>query len=113
MKHLLISLLLVVGANASAAGGGGVDYCARYMENSTTAFLMQSLAQKLMYSYEEFCNHPRIMDVYQEDKLVYKRETDEYQKYKFVTVHYNEYSCEYQYNLDEKRWAKQECYNTF
>lgn len=107
-------LALIVGLGASvSAFAGPVDFCARYAKKPVADKLIRSLADKLQYSYEAFCTADRIMDVFQEDKLVYHKETDSFQPYIFVTIHYNEYSCEYQFNLQQDRWAKQECYNTF
>lgn len=108
MKLLLASALLFsFGAHA------GVDYCGRYSKNETSAYLMRSLAEKLSYPYETFCANDRMLDVFQEYRRVYHREDDRWHNYKFVTVHYAEYSCEYRYDLDVKGWNGQYCYSTF
>lgn len=111
---MFLSLLLGFALSGHPAHAESVaKYCQRYGQNEVSSKLMHDLAAKLMYSYEDFCASDRIMDVFQEDRLVYHREDDTYQKYKFITVHYDEYSCEYQYNLDYNYWGSQSCYNTW
>jgi hypothetical protein len=110
MKRILLCFIALSAMSASA---GPVNYCERYLSNQLNNFLMHSLAEKLGYTYEEFCVHPRILDVFQEDRRVYHKETDSWQDYRFVTIHYNEYSCEYRYNLNQSRWLGQHCYNTW
>lgn len=111
MKALLLSLVLVTTSLTVRAFEG--NHCKQFDKNAKIADLFRQLAKKLQYDYEEFCNNPRIADLYHEEKLVYHREDDQYHPYEFLTIHYNEYSCQYRYSYDEKAWKNQECYNTF
>ncbi len=110
---VLSILFFVFTASAQNAPQSAVNHCDQYEQNSFISGLLVSLAAKLSYEHEEFCTNPRIADIYHEDKLVYHKEDDQYHLYEFVTIHYYEYSCEYQYNIESKAWANQTCYNTF
>ena len=90
-----------------------VNHCAQYEQNAFMKDLLVSLSQKLSYKHDDFCQNTRIADIYHEQKLVYHQADDAYHPYEFVTIHYWEYSCEYQYNLEAKAWANQSCYSTF
>lgn len=90
-----------------------VDHCKQYEQNAFMSGLLTSLSAKLSYEHTEFCTNPRIADIYHERKLVYHKEDDSYHPYEFVTLHYYEYSCEYQFNIDAGNWGPQYCYSTF
>lgn len=107
---LLASIFLVA---TTATANEVTRYCEKQQSNPVHAELLKALAQKLSYDYNEFCNSPRIIDVFFEDRSVYNRESDTYEDHKFITLHYNEYSCQYTFNLVKKAWGKQHCYNTF
>lgn len=90
-----------------------VDHCKQYEGNVFMSELLTSLSAKLSYQHAEFCTNSRIADIYHERKWVYHKEDDNYHPYEFVTIHYYEYSCEYQYNIEASKWADQYCYSTF
>lgn len=83
---------------------GGLDY--KTVEN---------LALKLNYSFEEFCNSNRILDIQKEIRYLYNYSADQSLKHQVFTLHYNEYSCEYHYVDFFKSWDDERayCYNTF
>lgn len=89
------------------------NHCEKFSSNPPIMKILESLATKLSYSFNEMCTQSRIADIYQETKQVYIREKDAYHDHIFVTLHYYEYSCEYQFDLVEQRWGKQNCYNTW
>ncbi|HMN69381.1 MAG TPA: hypothetical protein PKC28_12640 [Bdellovibrionales bacterium] len=107
---LLTSTVLFTGSNAH---GETVNHCRQFAAQPKIAALIQELSAKLKYDHKEFCENPRIADIYREEKLVYHREDDKWHPYEFVTVHYYEYSCQYKYSWDEGRWKDQYCYSTF
>ena len=118
MKAVLAALLLV-GSLSTASANGRFNHCEKYLGktsgNGAIAMpdLLQQLAAKLGYSYEELCQHPRIMDIYSEVRNLHNREKDTFELHQFITLHYNEYSCEYRFNLVTNSWGAQKCYNTF
>lgn len=89
------------------------NHCDQFSKNTKVMDVLQSLASKLRYDFGQMCTLSRIADIYQETRSVYIREKDVYQDHLFVTLHYYDYSCEYQYNLIEDKWGDQYCYNTF
>lgn len=103
--------MIAFSVNASFALS--VDKCEQYSNNKEVIKVLEILSQKLSYTFSEFCENPRIMDIYQTRIDVYMAELDEYHEHISVTLHYNEYSCEYRYNVILNDWGKQQCYNTF
>jgi len=89
------------------------NHCAKFDSNPKVKELIRQLTVKLKYSEAEFCGSTRIMDIDNETRMVYHREDDRYHPYEFITLHYNEYSCEYQYSWDQSLWRDQGCYNTW
>lgn len=90
-----------------------INHCKKFEGKGMIEKIMKSLSNKLFYEHKDFCQSPRISDIYNETKLVYHPSDDRYHPYEFITIHYFEYSCEYQYNLDERKWADQYCYSTW
>ena len=109
MRALLLSVFLL----SSVSFAQTQNHCAKFEGKGKIEELIKKLSKKLFYSYEEFCAHPRILDIYNEQRLVYHSEDDSYHPYEFITLHYAEQSCEYQYSLDHERWGDQVRYNTF
>lgn len=89
------------------------DHCAPYAHDNEVISVIELMAPMLSYEYHELCELDRLMAIYPTRVGVYNREKDEYQEHISITLHYNEYSCEYQYNLAELRWGKKQCYNTW
>lgn len=109
-KKLVILFILLMSFQSFAVMP---NHCERFSANSTVMQVLESLSHKLSYSFDELCTLGRIADIYQETRSVYIREKDVYQDHLFVTLHYYEYSCEYQFNLVENKWGNQSCYNTW
>lgn len=89
------------------------DHCKPYEHRPDITDIFKQLASKLSYDYYDLCHHPRIMAIFPEERRVYIQSKDRYDDHIFVTLHYSENSCEYQYNLVEKTWGHQHCYNTW
>lgn len=109
MKLLIIFFSFFLAAQTMFAQ----NLCAQFPTNSHKEGLLKELSTRLNYSYEEFCSNNRILAIYDEVRKVYYAESDEYHDHLFITLHYNEYSCEYQYDLNDRQWRDQHCYNTF
>jgi len=109
MKTLTTLGLILIALQVSA-----YDYCAKFEDNAHELKVRQ-LSERLAYEWEEFCDHPRIMDVQHEIRRYYYQDTDQFEDHNVYTLHYNEYSCEYHYNVGRKNWFKEKdyCYNTW
>ncbi len=107
------ALFLVIALSFAYSASAARNHCFQFLGHEVHEPLVKELAYKLKYNVAEFCNSERIQDIFIEDRLVYHRSDDQYHPYKFITIHYNEYSCEYSYDLNGKRWGHQECYNTW
>ena len=90
------------------------DYCSKF-EEGEHASKVKYLSQRLDYSWEEFCDHARIMDVQHEKRNYFYMDSNEFEDHNVYTIHYNEYSCEYHYNIVRSTWMteKDYCYNTW
>lgn len=109
-----MKVLLLVGVLwATSSFAQSANHCEQFNGKGLVEDLVKQLSQKLSYDYDAFCSNPRIADIFTEEKLVYHREDDQNHPYQFITIHYYEYSCEYQYSMDEKRWRNQSCYSTW
>ncbi|MCO5113225.1 MAG: hypothetical protein M9899_03520 [Bdellovibrionaceae bacterium] len=114
MNFLIKSIIatgLVCSAKVSFAAPN--DHCAPYAHDSEVISVIEILAPMLSYEYHELCESERVMAIYPTRVNVYNQEKDEYQEHISITLHYNEYSCEYRYNMVELRWGKKQCYNTW
>lgn len=91
------------------------DKCIRYNKKPELIDLLEQLADRMNYTYEEFCTNIRIWDIQKETRQYYYRDTDQMEPHSVITVHYNEYSCEYHYNDIRQQWMKSRdyCYNTW
>lgn len=91
------------------------DKCQRYHKDIEMMSLLDQLADRLKYKFDEFCTNIRIWDIQKEVRRYYYRDTDEMENHQVITLHYNEYSCEYHFNLDRQKWMKGRdyCYNTW
>ena len=109
MKTILVSLAAMMSVSASA-----YDYCAKF-KNNVHEVKVKQLSERLMYSWEEFCDHPRIMDVQHEVRNYFYMDSQEFEDHNVYTLHYNEYSCDYHFNIPRGTWMKEKdyCYNTW
>ena len=108
-----LSLILGVLIFSQSIRAYEVNHCAQFDADPEMSRLLYSLSEKLSYSYEELCSEPRIFDIFSERRQVYYLESDSYHEHMFITLHYNEYSCEYQFDMVMDQWADQHCYSTF
>lgn len=103
--------LVFVGVLLFSFNSYGLDFCAKYQGSDLE--LVSMLAEKLFYTRDKLCSHPRILDIQKEIRSAYYVDVDSYEDLIVLTLHYNEYSCEYHYNRKRKLWSRQSCYNTF
>jgi len=109
MKKIVhISCLLLAGQTSA------YDYCSKFSDNQHTP-LVKELSQRLNYGWDAFCHHSRILDVQHELRRYFYNDSSEFEDHSVYTLHYNEYSCEYHYNLIRENWIKDKdyCYSTW
>ncbi len=106
--------ILLVTATLMSLSTNAYDYCSKF-ENNDHEQTVRQLSERLRYSWEEFCDHNRIMDVQHEVRSYYYQDSDQFEDHNVYTLHYNEYSCEYHYNISRTNWQKERdyCYNTW
>lgn len=110
MKLIAACLLLCFSSSALAN-----PHCGRYLSDARKTEVLESLADELLYSYDELCSHARIQNIQMEQGEFYYDDTKEFEVHDIVTIHYNEYSCEYHHNVARKLWQSglHRCYNTW
>ena len=102
-------IALVIGSQSAFAFG---PLCQRYMKNQLEVDAIRTIASNLQYSTEELCSPNRILDV----QVTHTQLFDENQQpipHTWVTLHYNEYSCQYFVRDADKVVTQKNCYNTF
>lgn len=80
--------------------------CKKFSSQSIEIRTLFSLAKKLDYSPSELCSHKRVLDIQKE----YRRRNT-----LTVTLHYSDYSCEYNRDLIQNTWldSLSRCYPTW
>jgi hypothetical protein len=112
MKFLCALSLLFASLPAMAEGfvvEG--NKCARYENNGRYREAIQIVAKAMKYSEQELCHLPRLADVYVVDRVFYN-ERNEAEPHIWLTLHYNEYSCQYFLREADKIVTRKNCYNT-
>ncbi|RYZ64064.1 MAG: hypothetical protein EOP05_22605 [Proteobacteria bacterium] len=103
--------LLAVLLSAPSAFAFG-PLCERYMNNALEVAAIQTVSRNMQYTPETLCSLERILDV----QIVHTNLLDENQRpipHTWLTLHYNEYSCQYYVRDADKVVTKKNCYNTF
>lgn len=107
MKAGLLSLCLLFSAPAFAT-----DHCARYDANEKYAHALSVLAKSMGYARPELCTLPRLADIYVTTTTLVN-ERNESIPHVWVTLHYDEYSCQYYVREADFVTTKKNCYNTW
>lgn len=105
-----LSLFTTLFADAALASG---RLCTKFESRPAVQTVVQILAKKLSYSMEQLCNHERILDIQDEPRRFFYQDSGQYETHTVITLHYNEYSCEYHYNAGRSQWQKEYCYSTW
>ncbi len=108
MKTLsLLALLLSGSAFAN-------EMCADSYRNQKDVIALEVVAKAMKYTVDELCSHPRVMDFYFADRIFYRVENNnEPEPHTWVTIHYNEYSCQYFVRDLDLVITSKNCYNTW
>lgn len=107
MKLFALAVLMF-SASAFAQGNG----CTRYSNNQVFMKAIETVAQEIGYSYEDMCSGSRVLDVHVTTKKIYN-EQQEPIPHVWVSLHYNEYSCQYFVRESDFTITKGNCYNTW
>ena len=105
----VLALVLALGSFAAFAQDNG---CNRYANRSTYQTAINTVAQHMDYTGEDLCSSPRILEIYVVNTQV-DNERHEPIPHIWVTLHYNEYSCQYFVREADYVITKSNCYNTW
>lgn len=106
---LTVLVTLVVSAQSAFAFG---PLCERYLNNPLEVAAIRTVAKNMQYAPETLCSLERILDI----QIVHTNLLDENGRpipHTWLTLHYNEYSCQYYVRDADKVVTKKNCYNTF
>ena len=106
MKLLLASLLfLSLGAQAS-------NLCQKLETSPAFLQALNVVATNMQYSMDEICSSERILDLQIQHTSITNKE-GQTQPHVWVTLHYNEYSCQYFVRDEDLLVTRKNCYNTW
>ena len=107
----MVSLLGLMAFGFSAQAD--TNFCARYNHQPRYVKAISVIAHNMQYDVEQLCTLPRLADIYITDRVFYVPPKNEPEPNVWITLHYNEYSC--QYFVREADWvvSRKNCYNTF
>lgn len=110
MKNILFVIILFLSANVYAEA-----LCSKFKESVGDIALIEGLAYRLGYSYQELCQNNRILDIQKEERMIRPLNLKDVITVWVVSLHYAEYSCEYYYEKESESWLsdKSRCYNTW
>ena len=107
-----IYTLAVIAAALTSTKAFAADHCEKYQQLPKRIEAIATVAAQLKYSMNDICNLERIADIYVTDKSQYD-ENGDVVELDWVTLHYNEYSCQYFIRKDNRQMFAKNCYNTF
>lgn len=97
-----------------ALSANAADVCADSIRHERDQVALKIVATAMKYEVEELCNHPRVMDIYFTDRIFYRPENNnEPEPHVWMTIHYNEYSCQYFVRDIDLVVTQKNCYNTW
>lgn len=102
--------LITLASPQSAQAFG--PHCEAYLSKPLYVSALKTVARNMLYTPEQLCSLERIMAV----EVQHTNLLDENQRpipHTWVTLHYNEYSCQYFVRDADKVVTKKNCYNTF
>lgn len=117
IRILAVTFVLAAGlafgtlASPSEAKAFG-PHCQAYLNKPLYVAALKTVARNMQYSLEQLCSLERILAV----EVQHTNLIDENQRpipHTWVTLHYNEYSCQYFVRDADKVVTKKNCYNTF
>lgn len=107
MRALLATaVLFFVSLSASA------DLCAPYATRESDQKAISLVARHMRLSVDELCAHPRVLDIQVTERVFYNPQQQP-EPHFWVTLHYNEYSCQYFIRKEDLVMTRSNCYNTW
>ena len=73
---------------------------------------LEVVAKAMGYTTDELCALPHLFDIYIERRTLYNAK-NEAEPHVWVTLHYNEYSCQYFVRDADHVVTRKNCYNTW
>lgn len=89
----------------------GTDLCRDYEHNPSYRASLALVAKNLRYGYEEMCNLPRLAAIHVTERNFLNPE-NRIEAHDWVTLHYEEYSCQYFVRKSDRLVTAKNCYNT-
>lgn len=108
-RALFASAALILSTQSAMAFG---PLCERYLDNALEVAAIETVSFNMQYTPEQLCSLPMAYDI----QITHTMLSDEDQRpipHTWLTVHYNEYSCQYFVRDADKVVTKKNCYNTF
>ena len=106
MKLLAASILfLSLGAHAS-------NLCQKLDAKPAYLQALTVVATNMQYTMSEICSHERILDIQIDNTKIINKD-GQVEPHIWVTLHYNEYSCQYFVRDEDMIVTRKNCYNTF
>lgn len=112
-RLILLGLTLFVLSSNAFAWSGLCEKVASNAKHPEYAQALTLLAKHMEYSEEQLCNHPRILDIYGDNKTLFNPETHKPEPHVWMTLHYSEYSCQYFFRQADWKLTQSNCYNTW
>lgn len=107
-----MKLLFLIWMMFSISAYSQENGCARYEGNSAFMKSLATVAQNMNYSLEELCSHPRILDIHVTNTRL-NHDGQWAIPHFWISLHYNEYSCQYYVREDDFIVTRKNCYNTW
>lgn len=108
-----LAMLVTVGLSAPALAQTVPGYCNKYTNNANYLRAISVVARNMRYTEAQLCTLPHLMDIYVTDRVFYRPPSNQPDPHVWVTLHYNEHSCQYFVRLADWRVSQANCYNTF
>lgn len=109
MKAFLFSLCALFTFNAHAVLP---NHCAKFAGNPVALQTIEQVANRMQYSFQQLCTLPRLMDIFM-DRKIFINPQQQPEPHLWLTLHYNEYSCQYFIREADRVLTRSNCYNTW
>ncbi|MBX3022634.1 MAG: hypothetical protein KF799_13255 [Bdellovibrionales bacterium] len=109
----ILAVLLVLCATGAAQAETALQKsCENYMRKPTDSQAIEVVATAMGYTTTELCQLPHLLDIYV-DRRNFLNKKNEIEPHIWVTLHYNEHSCQYFVREADLVVTRKNCYNTW
>jgi hypothetical protein len=110
----ILLALLFVASTQSFASEFSERSCELYSKNEKYAKALDVVAEMVTNSSRsELCSLAHLLDVHVAEKNIFNKENEKTENHVWVTLHYNEYSCQYFVRDTDFVVTQKNCYNTW